>query len=251
MKRRPDMSSTTDNKEYSQSNNKIKVLHITCRDSNCPDCHPKKKEFEVKKIKSAAKKMRKYEKIIQDWVDIRKESDEEDHEMIDKEIRHLSSKIAVLWVTYQPEKARILAKEFEERKFDKTGLYETMANRNDVHYWIVEKDGSIIDPHFDNYNLIKTINGCSGSNQHEEFPANIQAKIWKHHWLTIVKPNIKMNSHNFTQEEFCKMMVDKPVYGKCFLNAFSYMKTHKGARMAIGRMGWKQTGSSAIHWEYG
>jgi hypothetical protein len=124
-------------------------------------------------------------------------------------------------------------------------LYGTMTNINDVHFWIVTPDGDIVDPDFPEYKLIKTFNGCFGDKLHEEFPVDVQKKLWKYFWKNYVKPAVASGG-----VDFLKRVADKPEPFHCPLNSYAYMKTHKGCRMAVGRMGWKKT-SGGVHWEFG
>ena len=125
---------------------------------------------------------------------------------------------------------------------DNCRLFGTMTNMNDIHYWVVNKDGSVHDPHFPSYDIIKAMHGLEGEPQYQEFPKEIQRQIWKYHWKVHVKPFKHMSKQD---------IANNPLPGMCWLNAYCYKATNKGCRVAVGRMGWQRRNADGIHWEYG
>jgi hypothetical protein len=124
-------------------------------------------------------------------------------------------------------------------------LYGTMKHLNDIHFWVV-LDNEIVDPYFPIYDGIKSFQGLEGNPVYEEFPVEVQKKLWAYHWKKIVKPALKTNS-----VKEIKKIVEKPISSLCMLNAYCYRTYHKKGRIAVGRMGWKKKNSNEIFWEYG
>ena len=122
-------------------------------------------------------------------------------------------------------------------------LYGNMTNIGDVHFWVVVDD-KIVDTYFPfPYDSIKSFNKLEGNSIYEEFPAEVQKRLWTYHWKTNVKPLLHTKS--------VKEIAEKPIPGYCWLNSYCYRTYHKKGRIVVGRMGWKKTNSNEIHWEYG
>jgi hypothetical protein len=112
----------------------------------------------------------------------------------------------------------------------------------DGHFW-VERDGVIIDPHFELYDKIIEIRKCTTKVAHKEAPKSTQDKM------------IKMY-----EEYFQKMRGDdwKTVFARvfatpkpnnCVQNAIAEV-TNNGGRLVFGSLGWEQK-KGGVWWEYG
>ena len=120
----------------------------------------------------------------------------------------------------------------------------------DIHVWC-EHNGHIIDPYFEDYDMIREIRKCHGIQHHKEQPEHrglIMPTI-----RAIIKVTKQQNG--VTTEEILSEYAAKPQYGYCFLNAYAYAHAHRndpnGApRLCIGKMGWVRDDGS-IWWEFG
>jgi hypothetical protein len=124
-------------------------------------------------------------------------------------------------------------------------LYGGMTHPLDIHYWIVNKDGSIYDPHFKSYDFIINFNQTTKKQVHEEFPLDQQKKWWAFHWKTQIKPFMQKNYDGVLDD-----LARDPIVGHCYINAYAYKLQNRGTRIAMGRMGWERDDGS-IHWEFG
>jgi len=122
-------------------------------------------------------------------------------------------------------------------------------NSMDLHYWVVNKDGTIYDPHFVEYDMIKFVRQTTNTQKYQPFPDDIRDKLFKIHVLTHIQPALKeVLESGGDLDDFTKNW--KPQFGQCILNAFCYNATHEGSKLVVGKMGWKKSNGD-VFWEYG
>ena len=110
----------------------------------------------------------------------------------------------------------------------------------DGHFWVV-RDDKIIDPDFDEYHLIKEIQGCVGKRVY--LPAD-----------DLVQRIIKRKFESMISVEECGTMFSqyfrgRPQMNSCFQNACMEINRN-GGELVFGSMGWKKR-SGGIHYEFG
>lgn len=110
----------------------------------------------------------------------------------------------------------------------------------DGHFWVV-RDGKIIDPHFPEYDFVKTVQGCVGEKVYLPAPALVQ-KIF------IKKFNDISTKMEFSDEVY-EMVFRKVREGCCYQNARLEI-AKRGGELVFGSMGWERR-RGGIHYEFG
>ena len=127
--------------------------------------------------------------------------------------------------------------------------YPIVEGRIDLHAWCVQTDGTILDPDFPEYAVIKTRNGIPPETPrtYEELTGELKRSTWANIWSQILKPRLG-HIPEVTKQRVFESLVQDPRPCNCFFNAWAYSQV-KGARFTIGKMGWQ--GADGVHWEYG
>jgi len=102
----------------------------------------------------------------------------------------------------------------------------------DGHFW-VERDGEIIDPHFDKYDVVKKIHSAVGT-KNIHLPAdNMTQKIMIAIFDTKITKNGYKNRDDFTND---LISVGYKRYGLCFTNALMEIQEN-GGNLIFGSWG--------------
>ena len=127
--------------------------------------------------------------------------------------------------------------------------YPIVGGRIDLHAWCVHKDGTIWDPDFPEYGIIKTRNGIPPDTprMYEELTGELKRSTWANVWTQILKPRLG-KIPEVTKQRVFELLVQDPKPCSCFFNAWAYSQV-EGARFTLGKMGWQ--GADGVHWEYG
>jgi len=119
----------------------------------------------------------------------------------------------------------------------------------DAHAWIVFEDGTIMDYAYEEYNLIKKLNGCEGDLQYREFDDDLQKKCfnwsmkyWKPIANTPLPKQLMFGNCVINVWEVYKDIMRKPEWID--------MKLAK-PKIVFGSLGFKKINSQEIWWEYG
>ena len=117
---------------------------------------------------------------------------------------------------------------------------ESIDPERDYHAWVVSSTGEIIDPSFQEEEIIKMINGLSGDKVYEPFDMETQKKVWK----------MFKSSYEPIKMKWVRGQGGR--FRDCPYNAIMNMKKNKGSRIVVGRMGWLREGShNKVWWEWG
>jgi len=127
----------------------------------------------------------------------------------------------------------------------------------DLHWWCVsKKDGSIIDPHFKEYDEIKESYGFKKNipNSYKEFSTTLQVEIlqfvYKNYILKKLQ-TIEESRLTLSKQDVLNMWCEHPRFKNCVTNAYGYwMNNKQDCVLRIGSMGWEKSDGS-IWWEYG
>lgn len=108
----------------------------------------------------------------------------------------------------------------------------------DGHFW-VERDGKIIDPHFQAYDLVKKIQGLKGEPVYLEAEPLIQE---------IMKKKFEKSED---QKRFIKQQLKTLTLQsyQCYSNSIVEI-TKLGGTLKFGSMGWKRK-AGGVHYEFG
>ena len=121
----------------------------------------------------------------------------------------------------------------------------------DIHCWTINKDGTIYDPYFKEYDTIKKIRNLTDNQVYKSLEGIEKKKMWVKIWKKMIKPHIKnMKKKGMTKEEFFDIFYAKPMFGFCWLNSYTYHLKNKGSTFHIGKMGWIDKNGEPF-WEYG
>jgi hypothetical protein len=117
----------------------------------------------------------------------------------------------------------------------------------DFHAWIVEKNGNIIDPDFEEYKLTKELMDLTEERCYEAF--NTEKQIECARWLkkTI---DAKKVIHGLCYDNWLDQFYKKPEKGYCWYNALAYKKHNPECKIVFGKFGWKAKNGEP-YWEYG
>ena len=101
-----------------------------------------------------------------------------------------------------------------------------------LHFWLVDKDGNIIDP---------TPPAYKGKRHYRAFKYNQKSFLtfWWNKWKTHPKKKLMTET-----------LYEAPLPRKCMYNVFVYWKKHKDCKIVIGSLGF-QEGNGRIFWEFG
>ena len=113
----------------------------------------------------------------------------------------------------------------------------------DGHFWVV-RDGEIIDPNFEEYDMIKVINNLEGGRIYLPAGELIQ-KIMKKKYIDDVE--------NVLKDDMLMMMMALQIgvtFGCCPTNVVIEQITN-GGEIVFGSMGWKRKNGKGIHYEFG
>ncbi len=141
--------------------------------------------------------------------------------------------------------AESLATHYESRG------YPIVDGRIDLHAWCVEKDGSIYDPDFPEYEAIKAKHQYIPTDApriYEELTGQAKRETWTKVWRQLLKPRLDLISADQKRLLF-ETVSATPLHANCFLNAWSYSQI-TGARFTIGKMGWRKHDGEP-YWEFG
>jgi hypothetical protein len=118
----------------------------------------------------------------------------------------------------------------------------------DIHCWVECSDGSIYDPYFKEYDMVKRVHGvgkttkvCYGAITDKAEKKRLWTVIWKRGIRPIVRDN--------PGRDVFAHFLSHPQFGHCFLNAYAYHLANKGTVFQIGKMGWEK--KNGVWWEYG
>ena len=101
----------------------------------------------------------------------------------------------------------------------------------DGHFW-VERNGTIIDPHFAEYDMIAKVRDCdSRTKNYVEAPLFTQVLMYFY-----AEKNYKNNGTGF---------------GNCYSNAVKELQRKPGGRLVFGSMGFKLNKQDDYFYEYG
>ncbi len=101
----------------------------------------------------------------------------------------------------------------------------------DGHFW-VERNGVIIDPHFQEYDMIGSIRDCDARvKDYVEAPLFTQVLMYFY-----AEKNFKNRPAGF---------------GHCYSNAVKELQREPGGRMVFGSMGFKLNNKDEYFYEYG
>tara|TARA_R100000654_G_C2683443_1_gene127618 strand:- start:976 stop:1494 length:519 start_codon:yes stop_codon:yes gene_type:complete len=121
----------------------------------------------------------------------------------------------------------------------------------DAHCWIVLEDGTIMDYPFEEYNLIKKLNGCEGDLQYKEFDDDLQKKCYKwsmdNYWKPIGNDELSIKLFKFGNCVINVWVVYKDLMRNPKWNEVKLMKP----KIVFGSLGFKKINSQEIWWEYG
>lgn len=120
--------------------------------------------------------------------------------------------------------------------------FKRMTPQIDAHVW-VERDGKIIDPHFEHYDFCIRVNGCTTKTAYKEAPASIQEKAFK-----MFEEHFKLRFGEAWQDEI-KRIYNKPIPDNCVQNSYAEVAKN-GGRLVFGSMGWEKK-KGGVWWEYG
>lgn len=116
--------------------------------------------------------------------------------------------------------------------------------RSDYHCWVKRKDGSIYDPYFPEYDMIKSIQNIKPNAKQHYLPIEDKQEfdsMWTWIFEHSIKPKLKQN----TLQEFR----NEPKFSYCWLNAYAYHIVNDHSKIEIGKMGWEK--DDGIWWEFG
>ena len=115
----------------------------------------------------------------------------------------------------------------------------------DGHFWIQLENGEIIDPHFENYDLLKIFHKAKNITRLPASPLVQQIMIKK---LDKIILNYFPNYEVFIST--ISAILSKPQYGYCQLNAYINMKKYPGSKIVFGSWGLVKNDNS-VFWEFG
>ena len=107
------------------------------------------------------------------------------------------------------------------------------VSHGDLHFWLVDKDGNIIDP---------TPSAYPYKKHYRPFKNEYQKKFldfWWNMWKTHPHKNIMK-----------KLLYTNPQDRKCMYNCFVYLRHHKDCKIVIGSLGFELSKGS-VFWEFG
>tara|TARA_R110000868_G_scaffold394911_1_gene666380 strand:+ start:115 stop:501 length:387 start_codon:yes stop_codon:yes gene_type:complete len=128
-----------------------------------------------------------------------------------------------------------------------------MATTMDIHCWVEDSTGKIIDPDFMEYQIVKNIRDLEGEKQYKKLTGEAYKTMAGDITAACktVKKQIKASNKGMTNEYFWELFTDHPRSGFCMLNAMGQVKKDPTLKFCIGSMGWKKKGSQEIFWEFG
>eukprot|EP01051_Picozoa_sp_SAG22_P025403 SAG22_NODE_7509_length_732_cov_2.515008_1_plen_159_part_00 len=128
------------------------------------------------------------------------------------------------------------------------------CGRHAFHYWIVDDDGNIIDPMFEEYEIMKKLFGLEGPPVYHEWSIKNQLiKIKEQNKKD--KKCYRENAQRVGQpidvikRRAMEQFRNKPEFGKCNINAMSIKDAHPTYKIKIGNMGWGNK-EGRIWWQY-
>lgn len=115
----------------------------------------------------------------------------------------------------------------------------------DGHFWVV-KDGEIIDPHFQDYDIIKSINGCVGDAIYCPAPKSVQDEF-----INALKKCYTKEFGSIPEfVEFYKKNGFRQRANQCDkISLINWIEN--GGEIVFGSMGWKKRNSDEVWWEFG
>jgi len=118
----------------------------------------------------------------------------------------------------------------------------------DAHAWVELENGTIIDPYFEHYSMVKMIRNLKGEPQYSKF-SNDDMVLQKCKDITKegVRQYIKFSLAKNSNNPFWNDWEDRKNH--CFINAYVNQKKY-GGKIVYGKMGWEDS-KGDIFWEYG
>jgi hypothetical protein len=107
-------------------------------------------------------------------------------------------------------------------------------NYGDLHFWLVDKEGNIIDP---------TPPAFEGKRHYRAFKSG-QKGAFNHFWSKLMK-NPKQ-----TRKAMMEFLYENPQDRNCPNNCFAYWKKHKDCKIVVGSLGF-EIGRGCVFWEFG
>ena len=105
--------------------------------------------------------------------------------------------------------------------------------QGDLHFWIRDKDGNIIDPTPCDYD---------GKKHYRPFKEAEQRK-WLMFWWNMWK--------NHPNKQIMKAtLYENPEERRCMYNCFAYLRHHKDCKIVVGSLGYELS-KRRIFWEFG
>jgi hypothetical protein len=137
-------------------------------------------------------------------------------------------------------------------KFAMEGV-NTSADNGTFHAWIRRPDGTIYDPHFEEYEDLAEMPNCDALQKvyHEWSPAQQKEKLTNS--IPRIMRNIRANmeANGMTMREIAEVFCERPGFRSCIINAYCYKLIHPDSEIVIGHMGFRNKKTPEIvWWEY-
>jgi len=117
------------------------------------------------------------------------------------------------------------------------------------HCWIANKEGDIIDDHFEEYDYIKKVRGLKDEPVYLPFNEEKQKAIWKN-FKKQLKKDKGYGGTKHGYEVFVKKY-KRVTYQRCTFNVLINLEKNPDYRIIIGSMGWRYKNSDDVWFEYG
>ena len=122
------------------------------------------------------------------------------------------------------------------------------------HYWVVDDDGNIIDPVFDEYEIMKKLFKLEGPPVYQEWSITNQLKKMKKQNI-LDKRCYEKNSKRIgisvveVKSQCMRQFLNRPEFCKCNMNAMAIKNANPTYKLKIGNMGWRDC-NGRVWWHY-
>jgi hypothetical protein len=117
----------------------------------------------------------------------------------------------------------------------------------DAHAWVVDKNGNIIDPDFEDYKLTKELMDLTEERCYEAFNTEKQIDCAKY---IKGRTDALKKLHGDNYDNWLDKFYKEPVSGYCWYNALAYKKHNPECKIVFGKFGWKKQNGEP-YWEWG